>query len=126
VVGAGLWAARFVGRLAAKRVLVSAVRSGSPKLPLEGIIRSSHRRAHRYLALRRAPKAAERGREALTSPSGCAAAPTAIRAERRTSQEDDFNTQGRVTVVFRGNWAQATDIARTKRPGPRTGGGGVA
>jgi hypothetical protein len=23
------------------------------------------------------------------------------------------NTQGRVTVVFRGNWAQATDIART-------------
>ena len=23
------------------------------------------------------------------------------------------NTQGRVTVVFRGNWAQATDVART-------------
>jgi hypothetical protein len=23
------------------------------------------------------------------------------------------NTQGRVTVVFRGNWSQATDIART-------------
>jgi hypothetical protein len=23
------------------------------------------------------------------------------------------NTQGRVTVVFRGNWAQATDLART-------------
>jgi hypothetical protein len=23
------------------------------------------------------------------------------------------NTQGRVTVVFRGNWAEATDIART-------------
>jgi len=23
------------------------------------------------------------------------------------------NTQGRVTVAFRGNWAQATDIART-------------
>jgi hypothetical protein len=27
------------------------------------------------------------------------------------------NTQGRVTVVFRGNWAQATDIARTNVPG---------
>jgi len=23
------------------------------------------------------------------------------------------NTQGRVTVVFRGNWAQATDLARS-------------
>ena len=23
------------------------------------------------------------------------------------------NTQGRMTVVFRGNWAQATDVART-------------
>jgi hypothetical protein len=28
------------------------------------------------------------------------------------------NTQGRVTVVFRGNWAQATDIARTNVQGP--------
>jgi len=27
------------------------------------------------------------------------------------------NTQGRVTVVFRGNWAQATDIARTNLQG---------
>jgi hypothetical protein len=27
------------------------------------------------------------------------------------------NTQGRVTVVFRGNWAQATDIARTNVQG---------
>ena len=27
------------------------------------------------------------------------------------------NTQGRVTVVFRGNWAQATDIARTNMQG---------
>src|SRR5271166_2004379 len=27
------------------------------------------------------------------------------------------NTQGRVTVVFRGNWAQATDIARTNAQG---------
>jgi hypothetical protein len=27
------------------------------------------------------------------------------------------NTQGRVTVVFRGNWAQATDIARTSLQG---------
>ena len=35
------------------------------------------------------------------------------------------NTQGRVTVVFRGNWAQATDIARTNVQGSGTGGGGV-
>jgi hypothetical protein len=27
------------------------------------------------------------------------------------------NTQGRVTVVFRGNWAQATDVARTNVQG---------
>ncbi len=27
------------------------------------------------------------------------------------------NTQGRVTVVFRGNWAQTTDIARTNVQG---------
>jgi hypothetical protein len=27
------------------------------------------------------------------------------------------NTQGRVTVVFRGNWSQATDIARTNVQG---------
>jgi hypothetical protein len=27
------------------------------------------------------------------------------------------NTQGRVTVAFRGNWAQATDIARTSVQG---------
>jgi len=27
------------------------------------------------------------------------------------------NTQGRVTVAFRGNWAQATDIARTNVQG---------
>jgi hypothetical protein len=27
------------------------------------------------------------------------------------------NTQGRVTVVFRGNWAQSTDIARNERAG---------
>ena len=27
------------------------------------------------------------------------------------------NTQGRVTVVFRGNWTQATDIARTNAQG---------
>jgi hypothetical protein len=27
------------------------------------------------------------------------------------------NTQGRVTVVFRGNWAQVTDIARTNVQG---------
>ena len=27
------------------------------------------------------------------------------------------NTQGRVTVVFRGNWAQATDIARSNIQG---------
>lgn len=27
------------------------------------------------------------------------------------------NTQGRVTVVFRGNWTQATDIARTTLQG---------
>jgi hypothetical protein len=27
------------------------------------------------------------------------------------------NTQGRVTVVFRGNWAQATDLARTNVQG---------
>ena len=26
------------------------------------------------------------------------------------------NTQGRVTVVFRGNWAQTTDVARTNVP----------
>ena len=26
-------------------------------------------------------------------------------------------TQGRVTVVFRGNWAQATDVARTNVQG---------
>ncbi len=35
------------------------------------------------------------------------------------------NTQGRVTVVFRGNWAQATDVARTERAGAGTGGGCV-
>jgi hypothetical protein len=29
----------------------------------------------------------------------------------------DNNTQGRVTVVFRGNWAQATDIARSNVQG---------
>jgi hypothetical protein len=29
------------------------------------------------------------------------------------------NTQGRVTVVFRGNWAQGTDIARTNVQGTR-------
>ena len=27
------------------------------------------------------------------------------------------NTQGRVTVVFRGNWAQSTDLARTNLQG---------
>ena len=27
------------------------------------------------------------------------------------------NTQGRVTVVFRGNWAQASDIARSNVAG---------
>ena len=27
------------------------------------------------------------------------------------------STQGRVTVVFRGNWAQATDVARTNVQG---------
>jgi len=27
------------------------------------------------------------------------------------------NTQGRVTVVFRGNWAQGTDIVRTNVQG---------
>ena len=27
------------------------------------------------------------------------------------------NTQGRVTVVFRGNWAQVTDVARTNMQG---------
>ena len=27
------------------------------------------------------------------------------------------NTQGRVTVVFRGNWAQATDLARSNVQG---------
>ena len=27
------------------------------------------------------------------------------------------NTQGRVTVVFRGNWAQVTDVARTNVQG---------
>jgi hypothetical protein len=27
------------------------------------------------------------------------------------------NTQGRVTVAFRGNWAQATDVARTNVQG---------
>jgi len=27
------------------------------------------------------------------------------------------NTQGRVTVVFRGNWAQATDLGRSNVPG---------
>ena len=29
----------------------------------------------------------------------------------------ETKTQGRVTVVFRGNWAPATDIARTNLPG---------
>jgi hypothetical protein len=60
-----------------------------------------------------------RSRRALSAAASIIPLPRSGSYTKISSNYDPTgnNTQGRVTVVFRGNWAQAADIARTNVQG---------
>jgi len=53
----------------------------------------------------------------VTARQGGVAPPLFYNVAEGTYDATRNSTQGRATVVFRGNWAQATDIARTNLQG---------